>query len=226
MRIGILGGTFNPVHFGHLRAAEEVREQLGLDQVQFIPAGTPPLKRVELADISHRMEMARLAVADNPGFSVSSLEAERKGPSYTVDTLGELARLNPDAELVFILGADAFLELPKWKRSDEIIRMADFAIVCRPGVPASGLLNARYLEVEPRALDELDRDERTIAEGSLASGGQMGRKAFVLKTTALGISATGIRKRIAEGQSVSYVLPESVKSFIMTNALYTGDVSG
>ncbi len=226
MRIGILGGTFNPVHFGHLRAAEEVREQLGLDQVQFIPAGTPPLKRVELADISHRMEMARLAVAGNPGFSVSSLEAERKGPSYTVDTLGELRRLNPDAELVFILGADAFLELPKWKRSDEIIRMADFAIVCRPGVPASGLLNARYLEVEPRALDELDRGERTQAVGSLASGGQMGGKAFVLKTTALGISATGIRKRIAEGRSVSYLLPESVKSFIMSNVLYKGDVSG
>ncbi len=222
MRIGILGGTFNPVHFGHLRLAEEVSEQLVLDHILFIPAGTPPLKCVELADISQRMKMVGLAVADNPRFIASDLEADRNGPSYTVDTLSELKDMYPDDELIFILGADAFLELPKWKRSDDIVRMIDFAIVCRPGTPLSELVEAQFLEVEQEVLDELDRGDREVVKGSLSGG----RRAYVLKTTALEISATHIRKRIEEGESISYLLPESVKSFIMSNALYKGDISG
>ncbi|MCK4910727.1 MAG: nicotinate-nucleotide adenylyltransferase [Thermodesulfovibrionales bacterium] len=225
MRVGILGGTFNPVHLGHLRAAEEVRELLGLGEVLFIPAGVPPLKNADLVDVTSRVEMVRLATAGNAAFKVLDIEATRPGPSYTIDTIGTLGELYPEDDLVFIVGADAFLDLPKWKDAGKIVCAADFAIVCRPGVPALDLLDSPHLSIEPESLGRLDRGEGTVAEGALVSGKGEPRKAFVVRTTALDISATDIRKRLGRGQSVAYLLPETVKSFIITNALYSGDTS-
>ncbi len=223
MRVGILGGTFNPIHFGHLRAAEEVSEHLGLDLVLFVPAGIPPLKDADLVDVTLRLEMARLATAGNPRFRVLDIEARRPGPSYTVDTLFELSGLYPDDELVFMLGADVFLDLHKWKDAGKILCSADFAVVCRPGMPAEALTDSPYLRVAADALRRLDQGRGTMVEGALEIGKGPGRKAYVIRTTALGISATEIRKRLGQGLSVAYLLPDAVKSFIITNALYSGD---
>ncbi len=224
MRVGILGGTFNPIHFGHLRAAEEVREHLGLDLVLFVPSGVPPLKNSHLVDVALRLEMARLATADNPRFRVLDIEARRPGPSYTVDTLVELSGLYPSDELVFMLGADAFLDLHKWKDAGKVLRSADFAVMCRPGLSAEALASSPYLRVGADALRTLDQGHGTMVEGTLEIGQSTGRKAYVIRTTALGISATEIRKRLQKGRSVAYLLPETVKSFIITNALYSGGV--
>ncbi len=222
MRVGILGGTFNPVHLGHLRAAEEVREHLGLGEVLFIPAGVPPIKNVRLVDVASRVEMVRLATVGNAAFKVLDMEATRPGPSYTIDTIVTLGELYPKDDLVFIVGVDAFLDLPKWKDAGNIVCKADFAIVFRPGVKAETLLDSPYLSIEPEALRMLDRGEGTVVEGSLVSDKGEPGKAFVVRTTALDISATDIRKRLATGQSVEYLLPETVKSFIITNDLYSG----
>ncbi len=223
MRVGILGGTFNPIHFGHLRAAEEVSEHLGLDLVLFVPAGVPPLKDALLVDVTLRLEMVRLATADNPRFRVLDIEARRPGLSYTVDTLSELSGLYPDDELVFMLGADAFLDLHKWKDAGKILRCADFAVMCRPGMPAEALTGSPYLRVGADALRMLDQGEEHMVEGTLEIGEGPVRKAYVIRTTALGISATEIRRRLGQGRSVAYLLPETVKSFIIINALYSGD---
>ena len=116
MSLGVLGGTFNPIHVAHLRLGEAAREALGLERVLFVPAGDPPLKAAGVASAAHRLEMVKLATADNPGFEVADLELSRAGPSYTVDTLDELRRRRPEEELWFVLGADAFSELESWYR--------------------------------------------------------------------------------------------------------------
>ena len=133
-KIGILGGTFNPVHFGHLILAEQVRGQLGLDRVIFVPAFMPPHKsNREVIPARHRFEMLRLAAGNNKDFSVSDIEIRRKGKSYTVDTLRQIKKRYPHAELFFICGSDLVSEIPSWKNVDEIYALASFVLARRPG---------------------------------------------------------------------------------------------
>ena len=129
MRIGLLGGTFNPIHFGHLRVAEEVREAFCLDKIIFIPSGVPPLKTEGIIDANHRLKMTRLAINSNPFFEVSDIEVRQKKTSYTVNTLTHLKKLYQRDSLFFIMGIDAFFELKFWYKYEELLRMVDFIIM-------------------------------------------------------------------------------------------------
>lgn len=196
MRLGIMGGTFDPIHMGHLVCAEQAREALGLAQVLFVPAGRPAFKRDrEVADGAVRLKMCRAAVAGNPAFAVSSLEVDRPGITYAVDTLRALREELPDdVELVFITGADAALTLPRWHQSDELARLATFGAATRPG-----------FSLGAEAVEDLRRrgfDIRPFA------------------VTGLDISSSELRRRVAEGRTVRYLLPDAVRAIIEEEQLY------
>ncbi len=195
--VGILGGTFDPVHHGHLVIAEEARESLGLDRVLLVPAGSPPHKPDRPATPAmHRLVMAELAVAGNPFFAVSRLELDRGGPSYTVDTLEALSDQGV-REPWFILSAEALAGLPTWREPDRILELARFAVVPRGG------------------FDPLD--------GSWVSANFAGREdrfAF-LAGPLLPISGSVVRRRAAAGRSVRYLVPDAVAAYIADHQLYT-----
>jgi nicotinate-nucleotide adenylyltransferase len=202
-RMGVFGGTFNPIHVGHLRAAEEVTEALGLERMLFVPSAAPPHKSDPAGDAvapaEWRLAWARRAVQDNPRFQVDDLEVERGGPSYSVDTLRILAeRLAPDRP-VFVIGHDAFVELGTWKEPETILRLAHFAVTTRPPV-ARGQL-ADWL---PRCL----RDDVEVAPDGL-SGRHRGAGTWVR-----------IRRRLREGRSVRYLLPEVVRIAVLESRAY------
>lgn len=215
--IGILGGTFNPIHYGHLRAAEEVREKKSLEKILFIPSCNPPLKGSELATPEDRYEMTRLAIEKNPYFDISDIECRRKGKSYTVETIEELKGLFPDKVFYLILGIDSFVEIPQWYRPDKLMDMVDFIVVSRPGFKFMEL--APMLEshgVDKEILNKLDSGLVDINELNLRTG----RKVMLVNITSLNISATTIRRLIREGKSIKYLLPESVEYYIISNKLF------
>lgn len=199
-RIGVYGGTFDPIHFGHLAVAEEARAALELDRVLVVPVARQPLKgHIQGAGPEQRLAMARLACADNPAFSVDASEIERPPPSFTVDTLTVMReRLGPSVELWFILGADAARDLPRWHRATQIVALARLAIVGRPGIT----LQLSSLET---ALPALAGRYRLI-EGPH-----------------LDISSTELRRRLAAGWPVRYQMPESVRAYIEAQGLYADD---
>lgn len=193
-RLGVMGGTFDPIHYGHLVTAEEALVQLALDEVIFVPTGQPWMK--EQRDVSpaeDRYLMTVIATASNPRFSVSRIEIDREGPTYTVDTLRALAAQNPDAELYFITGADAMLEIFDWKDPDEVLSHAHFIMATRPGY-------------------DLARFEATASTGH--------PNVTVMNIPALAISSTDVRERVREGRPIRYLVPEGVKSFIEKAGLY------
>ena len=198
MRIGLLGGTFDPVHLGHLLIAEESRVSLELDQVLFVPAGRPWLKEGQaLTEACHRVRMVELAVASNPHFQVLRNEVDRAGLSYTVDTLEELGSEMPaDTEFYFILGLDAFESFHRWKEPERILQLCRLAVVSRPGYAddARDELMARYQ----------DRSDRIC----------------LLPVHNVDFSATEIRRRAAEGISFRYQVPEAVEGYILDKGLY------
>jgi len=198
MDIGVLGGTFDPIHIGHLIIAEEARLRLGLSQVIFVPAGQPWLKEHRnFTPGEHRMEMLRLAIAPNPYFRVSTVDLERSGPSYTVDTLTDLRReLGQEANLYFILGVDAIAQLPTWREPQKIVELCHLVVAKRPGV---------------RDLD-LHSLERSIAD--IAS------RVIILDNPLIDISSSEIRKRVAEGKSIHGMVPEAVERYIREKGLY------
>lgn len=198
MRTGILGGTFDPIHLGHLLIAEESRVSLGLDQVLFVPAGRPWLKEGQpLTEACHRLKMVELAISSNPHFRVIRNEIERPGLSYTVDTLEELREeLSGDAELFFILGLDAFESFHRWKDPDRILQLCRLAVVSRPG----------YGEEEQDRLLANYRDQSD--------------RICVLPVNNVDFSATEIRRRAAGGISFRYQVPEAVEAYIMEQGLY------
>jgi nicotinate-nucleotide adenylyltransferase len=218
MRFGVFGGTFNPVHYGHLRAAEEVREALSLEKVLFIPSGNPPLKASDLEDITHRYAMTSMAVESHDGFEVLDIESGRPGKSYTVLTLEELGRAYPGVALSFIIGIDSFCDLPHWREPERLVSMTDFVIISRPSFLFADLESSPYLETGREALLGLDRGEETAVNARLKGG----RAAVLMRITALDISATAIRMLLRQGKGIKYLLPENVESYIMTNGLFTG----
>jgi nicotinate-nucleotide adenylyltransferase len=217
MRFGVFGGTFNPVHYGHLRAAEEVREALALDKVLFVPSGNPPLKSRDVEDIRHRHAMTAMAVASNGAFDVLDIEAKRPGKSYTVLTLEELGRIYPGVGLSFIIGIDAFLDLPHWREPERLLAMADFIIIGRPPFLFADLGHSPFLDAERETLLGLDGGGPSTADARLASG----RPAVLVRTTAFDISSTAVRDLRRDGKSLKYLLPENVESYIMSNGLFT-----
>lgn len=193
-----MGGTFDPIHLGHLVAAETARADLDLDEVVFIPAGHPWQKDDPTTTPGeHRYLMTVLATAANPAFSVSRIEVDREGITYTVDTLRRMRARIPDGRLVFITGADAILSILTWKDAEECLRLADFVAATRPGHDLSGL----------------------------EASGLMGR-VRVFDVPALAISSTDIRQRFEAGRSVSYLIPREVEQYARKHGLYSTKGNG
>jgi nicotinate-nucleotide adenylyltransferase len=216
LRTGVFGGTFNPIHYGHLRAAEEVREMLSLERVLFIPSGNPPLKTEDIAEAAHRYKMVGLAVEDNPLFDVLDIECSSPGKSYTVKTVETLLGHYADSALFFILGIDAFLDIANWWQPERLVALVNFAIISRPGRKFSDLSSSPYLKVREGVLRQLDQGEAENVRVSLTSG----KEAVLTRVTHMDVSSTGIRGRLQGGGSVKYLLPESVRSFIISHKLY------
>lgn len=196
-KLGILGGTFDPVHYGHLSIAEEARVQLGLEKVLFIPAGKPYFKLDwEIAPASDRLAILRLATQDNPCFEVSTFETERSGITYTVGTLEELRRRYGGGwEFYFILGWDAVNDFLSWHQPERIIGMAYIVAATRPGYkPNFSSLEAALPEAKGRIIP--------------------------MKLPVLGVSSTEIRRRVREGKSIRYLVPEAVRCYIEEHGLY------
>jgi nicotinate-nucleotide adenylyltransferase len=215
-RVGIFGGTFNPVHLGHLRAAEEVVEALELDQMLFVPSGEPPHKTASpgdpIAPGALRLDWVRAAIAGNPRFAVDALEIERGGTSYSVETLRTVgARIAPDLP-IFVLGIDAFAEVGTWREPEALFTLANFAVITRPGAPAAE--GARWLPGRVRDAFELSRD------GRAARHREAGTWVRRLEIAALDISASDIRARLRRGRSVRYLLPEAVWESVLQSKVY------
>lgn len=196
-----MGGTFDPVHFGHLRAAEEVLQGFGLERVIFVPSGRPPHKAAEeVTPPEHRYLMTLLATADNPQFEVSRIETDRVGPSYTLDSLRELRKsYSPETAFYFITGLDAILEITTWNRYMELFDLADFIAVTRPGY-------------DVQALSQLQK----------ALGEERFARIHPFPVTLLAIASTDIRRRVREGKSVRYLVPDPVVKYMQKERLYLG----
>ncbi|ADL07534.1 nicotinate-nucleotide adenylyltransferase [Thermosediminibacter oceani] len=198
-RVGIMGGTFDPIHFGHLVTAEEARINFKLDKVVFVPAGNPPHKKnYKVSDAEHRYLMTALAINSNPYFEVSRIEIERSGYTYTVDTLRQFVDIyGRDTSLFFITGADAVLDILTWKDVKDVLSYCNFIAATRPGYPVNRL-KEKLAEIK-----EL-----------------YGTHVYLLEVTAMAISSTEIRRRIKEGISIKYLIPENVEAYIIKNGLY------
>lgn len=193
-RIGVMGGTFDPIHMGHLVIAETAREALELDRMLFVPAGLPPHKPAEaVTSADHRVAMVQLAIADNPAFELSRIEVDRAGPSYTVDTVEALAA---DHEVTLILSAETFRELSTWHEPERLFAAGRVAVVPREGYPAP----------DPAWL-------------SATFPGREDRVTY-LAAPHLGLSSTAIRERVAAGRSIRYVVPDAVEAYIAAHDLY------
>jgi nicotinate-nucleotide adenylyltransferase len=198
VRVGVLGGTFNPPHLGHLICAQEAWLQLELDRVILIPAGRSPFKTgEEEPGPRHRLELCRCAVGDDERFSVSALEVEREGPSYTVDTLQQLVYEAPDSELFLIVGGDVAAGLPGWREPDRVLSYARLAVAKRRGTT------------------------RTSVEAALAALPGAERTEF-FRMPRIGISSTMIRRRVRAGRPIAYLVPDAVACYIQANGLYGG----
>ena len=217
MRIGIYGGTFNPIHYGHLRTAEEAAEMLSLDRVVFMPSGVTPFDKPDLVPAGHRYKMVKAAIAENPRFKISSIEVKARGRSYTLDTIKRLLEKYKRSELFFVIGIDAFRDFPAWKGPDSIVRAANIIIISRPGSSFYGLRSSPYLKGVPdRVLKDLDKGKIGKFEFDISKT----QKGYLCNVTGLDISASKIRKLIISGKNTNYLLPDSVKSYIISNKLY------
>ena len=199
-KIGVLGGTFDPIHLGHLIVAEDIRQKLGLGKVLFVPAGRPWLKLKEekpISAVEHRLDMVRLAVASNPYFKVSTLEINRPGLSYSIDTVLELkAKLGAGAEIYFIVGPDALAELPRWEDPGRLVEICQVVGIGRPGYAQADL---------------------NILESSIPGVSQ---RIMLMDVPQIDISATEIRRRVAQRLSIRYLVPEAVEKYIAERKLY------
>jgi nicotinate-nucleotide adenylyltransferase len=202
MKIGVLGGTFDPIHMGHLKVAEEVTARLNLSETIFMPAGQPWLKADSLiSPAEHRLEMIRLALAGKPHFKLSNMEIDRPGPTYTVDTMAELKRqLKPAVELFFILGWDNLTQLPQWHEPSRLIELCRVVAVPRVGYP------------------DIDLESLNAAIPGLS------KRVILLQEPRIDINASIIRQRVAEGLSIQHLVPEPVERYIKEHRLYVSRI--
>jgi nicotinate-nucleotide adenylyltransferase len=217
-RIGIFGGTFNPVHACHLRVAEACRKALALHSILFVPAGEPPLKRHDLAPARHRLAMVRRAVEGHPHFVVTDLEVERPGPSYTLDTLRDLAKDRPDADFTLILGLDAVLGIGAWHLPDQVLRACPIAVLFRPGARFSQLADLPALAgVDFAPLKDCCG---TDPEAPIHLFSADGIRLTLLPIPPCPVSGTRIRAALKAGERAVPGLPESVENYIIQHHLY------
>jgi nicotinate-nucleotide adenylyltransferase len=211
MRLGLFGGTFNPIHFGHLRAAEEVADFLQLQRLLFIPAARPPHKNTEsVTSFTARMEMIRLAVAAHPLFEVSDIENQRPAKSYSIETLRIFRQeLGPATEIYFIVGLDAMLEIETWMSYQEIFKLCHFVVLDRPGYDFLSL--AKILENKMNC--SYQSEKKVFRHPG-------GNKIYFRPITRLDISSTQIRRLPAMGLSLRFLLPDGVRRYILENKLY------
>src|SRR3954454_12216655 len=212
--IGIFGGTFDPIHYGHLRVAEEISEMAALAEMRFVPAAIPRLRQPPIAAVHHRVEMVWLAIEGNSRFILDVRETRRQGISYSIDTLREMKQeLGDEAILCFMLGADAFMKLTRWQSWRELFGLCHFLVAARPGHPLLEDANALPWELK------LECQHRWVSR----SGDLMRAPAglvFLAPTTLLDISATNIRARISSGKSTRYLVPDAARDYISTKQLY------
>lgn len=222
MKLGLLGGSFNPVHNGHLGIARHARESLHLDQVLFIPTGDPPHKRDGvLAPAKDRFEMVRLAIAGTPAWTLSDSELRRAGKSYSIDTVREFQQLyGPSAELYFLIGLDAFLDFPTWKEPHALLKACRFVVLSRPGQSFQSLMKLSILpKLDPVALAQLDSGEAARLDIAIPAGPGI----ICLPLPPCSISASDIRQRIRRGEALANLLPPPVESYILQHRLYQED---
>ncbi len=196
MRLGIYGGTFDPIHLGHLILAEAAREVCRLDRVWFVVAGSPPHKQGKRTDASHRVEMVRTAIAGNAAFEVSEIETSRPGPHYSFETLEQIARERPGDELFFLIGADSLVDLPHWRNPARIGELASIVVINRPAIG--------------------DPDSSALASAL----GPNARPIEHVTIPPIGIASHELRERLAEGRSIRYQVPRGVEAYINANGLY------
>ncbi len=220
-RIGLFGGTFNPIHEGHLHIASQVLNRIDLDLILFIPTGLPPHK--DLQDIlpaEHRMKMITLALSDKPQFVPCDIEIKRAGPSFTIDTIDILRNKFPEDILFFIIGIDAFSQIQNWKSPESLLTRCHFVVISRPplpftSLPAFGPLSA----INRNALDALDKGQREEYAFKVSPQTMV----HFLKIIPFEVSASDIRKDILAGKTTKKRLPHSVESYIIYHSLYRGD---
>ncbi len=201
--LALFGGTFDPVHFGHLITARAVAEQCGFERIHLLPAARPPHKEPARVAAEHRLAMLELAVRDDRLFEICRIELDRAGPNYTLETLTELRRQHgQETELYWIIGADMLTELHTWHRAQEVVDMAQIVVAARPPLPArvAELLGESKRRFRPNQVQRIEE--------------------FFISTPLVDISSTGIRKRLAEGRSIRYLVPEEVRTYIETKGLY------
>jgi nicotinate-nucleotide adenylyltransferase len=200
--IGLLGGSFDPIHLGHLVLAEGARETLGLERVVFVPNNIPPHKAGrQLAPAADRLRMVELAIAGNPAFEVSDIELRREGKSYSIDTVRQLLAEHPEGwDIHFLIGADSLHELPTWYRAAELADLCMFVVASRPG----------------ESLDDLEPLRGKLRDDQIAA--IAGRR---IEIPLIGISSTEIRRRVREGLSIRYLVPDPVQRYIVEKGLYT-----
>jgi nicotinate-nucleotide adenylyltransferase len=220
VRVGVYGGTFNPIHLAHLVLAEDVRERLGLERVLFVPSNLPPHKGEALPTGAERLALVRLAIRGNPRFGAVDLEVRRGGRSYTIDTLRALAGRRPgERELFFLIGMDAFAEVRTWHEADRLAQAAHFAVFPRAGRPLE----------DPRrhapAAWHL-AGERRHAGGLRSWRTGWGTRVWLIPTEELSISASAIRARVARGASIRYLVPPAVERAILRGGLYRRGTKG
>ena len=213
MKWGLLGGTFDPIHLGHLRCAEEVLEIFDLDRIIFIPASRPPHKvDACAASFYYREQMVKLAIEGNPAFSISDVENRREGKSFSVETVDYFLKRYPeDLELYFILGQDAFCQIQTWKNWEKLLLLCNFVVMKRPGYEDAGLSGV----ISADFASQFTYDE--AARGFKGPGGRM---ISFQEVTLLDISASDIRRRLKERKSIRYLVPDAVRHYIFQNSLY------
>lgn len=224
--LGVFGGTFNPVHLGHLRAAEQVVELLGLERMLFVPAADPPHKRGDaVAPAALRLEWVRRATSGNKRFEVDALELERRGPSFSIDTLRAIGARVAPARPVFVVGADALVELGSWREPEALLRLAHLAVMARPGTYEPDGVPAALAGDAPGPLERIF-PPALAAEFSFDPGGHAARHrsgdtwARWVPIAPLDVSATDVRARLRAGRSVRYLVPESIHDALVESRVY------
>ena len=200
-KYGIFGGSFNPIHYGHLMICEYIKEEMGLDKVIFIPTGNPPHKDLGVS-AEDRYEMVRLAISPNPDFEISDIETTRVKLSYTVDTIRELKKIYKEEKLYFLIGLDSLFQLKTWKKIDDLSQEIEFVVALRPG----------YIDKE-----EINNEIDFLRDN-------FGTKINLIKTPLYEISSTDLRDRIHEGKSLRYLIPKKVLDYIEESGFYKGDL--
>lgn len=212
--VGIFGGTFDPIHYGHLRVAEEIVETVGLQKMYFVPAGMPRLRHSPVASSQHRVEIVRLAIQKNPDFVLDGREIYRDGVSYSIDTVREFKQeFGEEIRLCLVLGADAFIKLPEWNNWKELFNLCHFIVSTRPGYSLTLIKELLSKELREECSQRWVSNTETLKKET--SG-----LIFIASTTMLDISATSIRAHIAVGRNVRHLVPSVTVNYISENKLY------